>query len=267
MENENVEQTGSLLSAREYLSAILHEYQALRDGIKLRVHMRNGILIAFGGAVAVGIGKILLMEQPFEVNLFTKIILLGGLPLFWFLLLTFQVVLMKQIDRAAKVLSIIEHKVQLLFTSVGDQSLKKAIEQVEAKLQSDLTKSGAPNIPGLSNAIVWERLLRTRPHRSVTLRSRWWDSAWCRNIPCFLVAAILSSTGPVILAANELHDYMDSLWATKLIIVYFMIATLLTVLFSLSVFFGVADLHSLSFSFSVQNKGKQHLKNDSDEKQ
>lgn len=259
MESENVPQTGSLLSAREYLTAILQEYQTLRDEIKLRTQMRNGILIAFGTAVAVGIGKILLIKEPLEPTLFSFIILLGVLPLFWFLLLTFQVVLMAQVDRVGRALSIIERKVQLLFTSAGEQSLKTTIEEVEAKLHLDLTKAGAPNIRGLGNAMVWERLLRIGAAKGAGLRFHWWDSAWCRNTPCFLTAAVLSSVGPAILATNECLEW---LWAIIWMLVYFIIATILIVFFTRFISRGV-DWDSLMFSLDVPVANQPHVKQDS----
>lgn len=234
MQDESVKETTSFLSVHDYLTAVLQDYQDLRDEIKLRINMRNGIVIAFGTGAAVVIGKILFAEEPFAPTLSSRIMFLVILPAIWFFIFTFQVVLMAQVDRAARVLTIIERKVQLLFTLAGDQSLKSTIKQMRIELHSELAESQYPTTQFWSDAMFWERFLRSQRRASV-VRSRWWDSPWRRNIPCFMTATILSSVGAVILAVTGCLKCSSSLiWVCA----YFVIGTISTLLSTRSTFVG-----------------------------
>lgn len=233
-EDKSVEQMTSSLSARDYLTAVLQEHQTLRDEIKLRINMRNGSMVGFGTCAVVVIGRILFTEQPLTASLSVRIMLLVILPTIWFFIFTIQVILMAQVDRAARVLAIIEQKVQLIFELAGEESVKNAIERIEIKLQSELPKHQKPDVNFWSDPMLWERFLRSQKHRRMT-RLRWWDSPWRRNIPCFIAATLISSSGPVILAATgSLKWSFGIVWVGA----YLVIAIVLVLFSTRSTFVG-----------------------------
>jgi len=235
MQDESVKHVSSLLSVRDYLTAVLQEYQALRQEIKLRINMRNGSMVAFGTCAAVIIGKILFAGEPFDPeSYYVQIVLLGILPILWFLGLTIQVVLMAQVDRLGRVLAIIERKVQLVFELAGEKSVKRAIEELEIKLDSELCQIQNPKINFWSAPILWERFLRSRKCGRM-VGFRWWDCLWRRNIPCFMAGTVLSSIGAVILAATGGLEWSCSLiWVG----IYLAIAIILVLMSTRSTFVG-----------------------------
>ena len=234
MQDESAKQMTSLLSARDYLTAVLQEYQSLREEIKLRINMRNGSMVAFGTCAVVVIGKILFTEQPLTPSLSLRIMLLGILPAIWFFIFTIQVILMAQVDRAAQVLVIIERKLQLIFELAGEESVKNAIERIEIKLQSELSQHQNPHINFWSDPMLWERFLRSQKGKR-TIGLRWWDSPWRRNIPCFIAATLISSGGPVILAATgSLKWSFGIVWVGA----YLVIAIVLVLFSTRSTFVG-----------------------------
>ena len=234
MQDVSAKQTTSSLSARDYLTAVLQEHQVLRDEIKFRIIMRNGSMVAFGTCAAVIIGKILFAEQPLTPSLSLRIMLLVILPAIWFFIFTIQVILMAQVDRVGRVLAIIERKVQLIFESAGEEFVKNAIEQLETKLQSELSKTQNPCIKFWSAPLLWERFLRSQKRKRMT-GFRWWDSPWRRNIPCFVAATLISSVGPVILAATGgLKWSLGIVWVGA----YLVIAIVLVLFSTRSTFVG-----------------------------
>lgn len=234
MQDESAKQMTSSLSARDYLTAVLQEHQTLRDEIKLRINMRNGSMVGFGTCAVVVIGRILFTEQPLTASLSVRIMLLVILPTIWFFIFTIQVILMAQVDRAARVLAIIEQKVQLIFELAGEESVKNAIERIEIKLQSELSHRQKPHINFWSAPMLWERFLRSQKRKRMT-SVRWWDSAWRRNIPCFIAATLISSSGPVILAATgSLKWSFGIVWVGA----YLVIAIVLVLFSTRSTFVG-----------------------------
>ncbi len=234
MQDESAKQMTSSLSARDYLTAVLQEHQTLRDEIKLRINMRNGSMVGFGTCAVVVIGKILFTEQPLTASLSVRIMLLVILPTIWFFIFTIQVILMAQVDRAAQVLVIIERKVQLIFELAGEDSVKNVIERIEIKLQSELSQIRNPSINFWSIPMLWERFLRSQKRKKMT-SVRWWDSPWRRNIPCFIAATLISSGGPVILAAiGTLKWSLGIVWVGA----YLSIALVLVLFSTRSTFVG-----------------------------
>jgi len=235
MQDESAKQMTLLLSVRDYLTAVLQEHQALRDGIKLRINMRNGSMVAFGTCIAIIVGKILFAEKPVNLESCSmKIVLLGLLPFLWFLGFTIQVVLMGQVDRAARILVVVERKVELVFELAGEESVKNAIEGIGVKLRSEFSLIQNNSRRFWSSPLFWERHLRSQRHATM-VRFRWWDSAWRRNIPCFIAATLISSSGPVILAATGgLKWSFGIVWVG----VYLVIAIVLVLFSTRSTFVG-----------------------------
>lgn len=235
MQDESAKRMTSLLSGRDYLTAVLQEHQALREEIKLRVNMRNGSMVAFGTCIAIIAGKMLFAEEPVNLESYSmKLVLLVFLPILWFLGFTIQVVLMEQVDRLGRVLAIIDRKAQLVFELVAEESVKNAIEGIGVKLQSEFSSIRDNSQRFWGAPLFWETHLRSQ-RRAKMVRFRWWDSQWRRNIPSFIAALGLSSFGPFILWKAGVIDSWDIvLW----IGVYFVIAVVLAFLSTRSTFVG-----------------------------
>ncbi len=185
------------MDARDYLTAVLHEYEGLRSEIRFRTNIRYGVIAVLTAGILALIRMIFSDDTPATVSVSQGCVLLVLIPYLWFVAMALQIILIAQIERLGKAICLSEYKTELLFADTDGEDIK----QFMATLDEDAAVRNLGEISlRRSSPMIWQRLLNSQ--------KRFWDKNWYRiGIPLCL-PVVLSMIGPIFI-----QDRVDK-WST-----------------------------------------------------
>lgn len=178
------------LSPRDYFAALLQEHTLLRDEVKYRTLMRNGIMVGALAAAGVATARLFSVEDDGQFAGSALVLIYFLLPCIWYGMLVLQVVLVGQTDRVAQAVCIVELKIELLFDGASEDLLIATRQHVGNAVWAKLGERDSWSPKALSAPIIWERLVRSK--------RRLFDKPRLRVVAMFFLAFVLSSAGPVV---------------------------------------------------------------------
>jgi hypothetical protein len=184
-------QDSPLLSLSDYLRAALQEHASLRDEIKLRIATENATMVGGLAAAVVIVSRVFCRDSGLTLDDLDHSLLLIALPVLWYGMALVLAINMSQVERAGRVVLVVEQKIQSLFEKGSDLSLRDSLDGLLSGLGKAWEQKTGIDARFWTFPVMWETLL----WRSDRLFNR----PQMRNGGTLLLAFLLCLGGPIAL--------------------------------------------------------------------